>query len=248
MAFPALSKEISAGTTSESPTSVTSFYHDMENSDCSNHSDSADASEIKSSSPAKSPHIELKNSTKDENIDSFSPETKAISIPDRNNLTETAAIKSQLNEDSRAASPHASPAQLSPRLPALSSVQSASTPSLQNTISSSPATSSFGSYNSSSPPAIASSPASLMGIVDQHHRSGSSSSSRTIEFAPSPSMPKIGKIGVCAMDVKARSKPCKHILNKLIQHGEFETVIFGDKVILDECKLFSIVSFFALVF
>lgn len=50
------------------------------------------------------------------------------------------------------------------------------------------------------------------------------------EVKPAP----LGTIGVCALDVKARSKPSRNILTRLLANREFDVCVFGDKVILDE--------------
>lgn len=50
------------------------------------------------------------------------------------------------------------------------------------------------------------------------------------EVKPAP----LGIIGVCALDSKARSKPSRNILNRLVSNREFDVVVFGDKTILDE--------------
>ena len=62
--------------------------------------------------------------------------------------------------------------------------------------------------------------------------SGSTATSSVSEAEQPP--PSLGKIGVCALDVKARSKPSQNILTRLQSKGEFEVIVFGDKVILDE--------------
>lgn len=93
------------------------------------------------------------------------------------------------------------------------------------------------SSSSALPTPTSKSSSQTIGEVDLKSETGSTAS--ITETDPSvvvvkENVKKIGKIGVCALDNKVLSKPCRRILNRLMEHGEFETIIFGDKVLFDE--------------
>jgi inositol hexakisphosphate/diphosphoinositol-pentakisphosphate kinase len=78
------------------------------------------------------------------------------------------------------------------------------------------------------------SPRSSSNVTRSSSRSSIASSDDRPLFHDTNRSPVI--LGICAMDIKARSKAMREILTRLVEraHGAIEVKVFGDKVILDE--------------
>ncbi|KAK3672981.1 inositol hexakisphosphate and diphosphoinositol-pentakisphosphate kinase [Recurvomyces mirabilis] len=73
------------------------------------------------------------------------------------------------------------------------------------------------------------------GVSRRVSTSGQNSASPSADRSLASNPNRIGTIGICALDSKARSKPSRNILNRMLgKDNEFDVIIFGDKVILDE--------------
>lgn len=78
------------------------------------------------------------------------------------------------------------------------------------------------------------SPRSSSNVTRSSSRSSIASSDDRALFHDANRSPVI--LGICAMDIKARSKAMREILTRLVEraHGAIQVKVFGDKVILDE--------------
>lgn len=80
-----------------------------------------------------------------------------------------------------------------------------------------------------------SSPRSRSRLTNRSSTPSPNGSHSDISATTDPARPPV-VLGVCAMDVKARSKAMREILTRLVERarGAIDVKVFGDKVILDE--------------
>jgi hypothetical protein len=94
-------------------------------------------------------------------------------------------------------------------------------------------------HNMSMPPPRSPSVSRHASSANTNVQATSPSVSPTSMTFPTPAKSPVVVLGVCAMDVKARSKAMREILTRLvdIEAGGVEIKIFGDVVILEEGTL-----------